>query len=177
MDQIPPMVLIPRARNSHDAHYAMKILIAGKPLDESMMDEVKKCAASLAADDSIRPRLGSLDTELLGGIPDAIRGDRKFMELLRHKSQIDTLDFVIPRKPGFTGWMMQRLRRILWKLLRYQHDRMVTRQNRVNAWIISALESKTESLQIEVDELRDRLSRLEFPESPKNNPITDSDKR
>ncbi len=53
------------------------------------------------------------------------------------------------------------MKRCLWKLLRYQHDRIVFRQNLINGLFTQALESELLLRRRETAELRARLAALE----------------
>jgi hypothetical protein len=77
--------------------------------------------------------------------------------MIRRKSHVDTLKLDIARRPGFMGALMQRSRLFLWKLLRYQHNRIVTRQNLVNTQLTATLEFQLE----EIRRLRSRVDELE----------------
>jgi len=144
----------------------MNIWIGGKQQGDVMNDEINRRASDLLNDPLLKPQPGSLDTDLLGNVKDTNQGNVKFLEMLRHKSQIDTQTFTVPRKPGLMGEIMAKVRKFLWKILRYQHDRMSTRQNRVNSWIISLVESRTETLQADMNQLQERLAKLESSQNP-----------
>jgi len=144
----------------------MNVWIGGKLQGEAMNAEINRRSSMLLNDPMLQPRPGSLDTDLLSGVTDANLGERKFLEMLRHKSQIDTQTFTMPRKPGLWGGLMVAVRKLLWKILRYQHDRMSIRQNRVNSWIISLVESRTESIQADMNQLQKRLAKLEASAKP-----------
>jgi len=135
------------------------ILIAGKDRSDEFLSATRQRLEQMRRDPSLQPRPGSLDVGLLGDLsgPDVL--DRAFLELLRHRSQIDTRPFQFPRKPGMLGTLMFQVRKILWKLLRYQHDRMSSRQNQVNAWMINAHEYQVAALNDKVEELRKQIER------------------
>lgn len=135
----------------------MKVAISGCEQTGSFLDEVKSRGRIIAAQPESRIRAGSLDIDALGGGQDERTSDRMFAAMVRERSQIDTLPFRMPRKSGFMGALMGGVRAFLWKLLRYQHDRMSTRQNRVNAWLISSLELQVQSLQSDVGRLSREL--------------------
>jgi len=143
----------------------MNVWVGGKQFGDAVMEEINRRSSALLSDPSLQPRPGSLDENLLGCIKDAEMGDRKFVEMLRHKSQIDTQAFTMPRKPGMVGDIMAVVRGFLWKILRYQHDRMSSRQNRVNGWIISLVESRTNALESEMIRLREKVAVLESQRS------------
>jgi hypothetical protein len=89
------------------------------------------------------------------------RDEREYLdiltELVRRRHHIDTLDFRPPRRPGLAGALMGPLRMLLWRLLRYQHDRIAFRQNQVNSCFMALIELQG----IEIDRLRRRLREQE----------------
>ena len=135
----------------------MKILVANNDrtpeLQPRLLEQSKRCEAD--------PRCAFLPWTLnalsLRDAKDGAAYYRRFLELIRYKNHVDTLVFEIPRRAGFAGALMARFKRFLWKLLRYQHDRMAFRQNLINSQLTSALEFQ----QAEIKKLEDRLSHLE----------------
>ena len=53
------------------------------------------------------------------------------------------------------------LKTVLWKLLRYQHDRTAFQQNLINELAIDALEFQQDRLDRELTELQQRVAGLE----------------
>lgn len=80
-----------------------------------------------------------------------------FMQLLRWRHGASSDPFEIPRKPGVMGAVTQSLRKFLWKILRYQHDRMVFQQNMINEMLIHAVEFEMAERQRRIDRLEGRL--------------------
>ena len=85
----------------------------------------------------------------------------EFLRLLRYRNGLDTFDFHIPRKPGPAGALAARFKGVLWRLLRYQHDRIAFQQNLINELAIDALEFQQDRLDRELAELRQRVAGLE----------------
>ena len=83
------------------------------------------------------------------------------IRLIRYRDAVDTLDFDIPRKPGLAGLIMSRIKAFLWKLLRYQHDRIAFRQNLINTQLTSGLAFEVAARQKEIAELKRRVTELE----------------
>ena len=81
----------------------------------------------------------------------------ELLRLLRYRDNVDTLPFDIPRKPGLAGSLAARFKARLWKLLRYQHDRVTFRQNLINNLYSSTLEFQ----QREIHKLRQQVAALE----------------
>lgn len=86
---------------------------------------------------------------------------RRYMALLRIRSGLDTSPFAIPTKPGFVGRVRAGVRRFLWKLLRYQHDRMGFQQAGFDHLIAGAVEFEKAAREVEIRRLDERIAELE----------------
>lgn len=64
----------------------------------------------------------------------------RLISLLRMRRGMDTRDFEVPVRPGWIGRLQKPIRVFLWRLLKYQHDRMAFQQNMINEMLVSALE-------------------------------------
>lgn len=84
-----------------------------------------------------------------------------FAELVRHRQHTDTRSLPLPRRPGVKGWFAGKLRTALWRVLRYQHDRMSFRQNLVNSNFAMLLDLERQRRQEETSLLDARLAALE----------------
>lgn len=137
------------------------VFISGEPADPRVLRELEEAARALRSDPRLAPRPGSLD---LPDFQPAIveqTPHQLFARRLRERLDLDTQPFAFPGKPGALGRVMVGVRAFLWKLLRYQHNRMASRQNRVNGWLLSAMEMHHARLQDELDDVKRRLERLE----------------
>lgn len=85
----------------------------------------------------------------------------RHIELLRSRNCVDTAHFDFPARPGLMGCLMYLIRRFLWKVLRYQHDRMAFHQNSINVQLAYELEFEKEARKKDVKALEERLNRLE----------------
>lgn len=92
---------------------------------------------------------------------DAADHTRLFVSLLRHRQHVDTMAFEIPRRPGWRGALMARVKGALWRLLKYQHDRVAFRQNLVNSHVTAALEFQQDAFAREIASLKQRVAELE----------------
>jgi len=135
----------------------MKIFISGK-------DRTADVGMSIAAEATQRmkdPRCAFLGWPInalsLGDVNNEGSFSDRYLQLLRAKSHVNTLDFDIPRRPGLVGSVQGAIRKFLWKLLRYQHDRITFRQNLINSQLASALEFERE----EKKKLAGRVAELE----------------
>ncbi len=81
--------------------------------------------------------------------------------LLRLRYALSTEPFPILGKPGATGTFLCRVKGFLWKLLRYQHDRMAFQQNSINELVISTLDLQRATSQQAIATLEQRIRTLE----------------
>lgn len=139
----------------------MNLIIAGEKRDD-LLAEISR-EASVLQEDSRRPVTVSseIGASALTGLETENCYHEHFLRLLRYRDAVDTLDFGIPRKPGFIGWWLSRLKQVLWRLLRHQHDRLAFRQNLINGLFTEALENEHRLRMRETSELRQRLEELE----------------
>jgi len=79
------------------------------------------------------------------------------IQLLRDKTHLVTDDFPVASRNSAVSRAMVHVKKVLWKLLRYQHDRMAGQQNDINVLLTSALEFEHERRV----ELEQRLIALE----------------
>lgn len=142
----------------------MKILVAGQDRTPDLGAEIQKCAAALkkrkgrAAPPEISPEIGALVLHKATSDADYLE---QLIRLLRYRDAFDTHDFDIPRKPGLLGAVMARLKSVLWRLLRYQHDRIAFRQNLINSLFTNAIEFEALERKRGDHELRERLAKAE----------------
>lgn len=135
----------------------MRIIVAGK--DRSA--ELGPALAEEADRRSQDPRCLFLDWSVNAlSLADARdEGDylHRLTRLVRAKNHVDTRIFDIPRRPGRLGSALAGFKRLLWKVLRYQHDRVTFRQNLINSNLTALLEFQ----QGEIKRLAARLAELE----------------
>lgn len=142
----------------------MKILIAGQDCTKELGGEIRQKSAALkklsgrAAPPNISTEIGALALHKASSDADYLN---HFVRLLRYRDAFDTYDFDIPRKPGPFGAIMARIKRVLWKLLRYQHDRIAFRQNLINGLFTGAVEFEMMERRRKDNELSVRLEKLE----------------
>ena len=74
---------------------------------------------------------------------------------------MDTGDFNVPRRKGPAGMLGGWVRALLWRVLRYQHERMALQQNTINELIAAAVEFERQRRRRETGELRRRIEQLE----------------
>jgi hypothetical protein len=139
----------------------MKIILAGKDRAADIGSQVVAEAARLKAVGSI----GSLSPEHTAlRLKQCANGDEfmhDFLDLLNMRHGVRTTDYYIPRGPGLRGKVAVALKTVLWKLLRYQHDRTTFQQNLINELEINAVVFQRDRLNREVANLKIRIERLE----------------
>ena len=142
----------------------MQLMVAGRDRSGDLGAEIESAAARLRklkdrrAPPKISPEIGALvlhkascNEEYLG----------HFLRLLRYRDAYDTYDFDIPRKPGFAGRVMARIKRALWKRLRYQHDRIAFRQNLIHGLFTGAIEFESDARRRRDEDIMRRLAEFE----------------
>lgn len=135
----------------------MKIIIGGQ-------DRTSELGPALAAEAGVRmarPPHPPLPHSLSAlSLRDA-RTEAEFLErwsgLIRRKAHVDTDKVEIARRPGGAGALAQKVRSLLWKVLRYQHNGVTGLQNQVNSQLTAALEFQFD----EISRLQARVAELE----------------
>ncbi len=144
----------------------MHLVIAGKDRTADLGAALRRDAEAMARGgrDRTPPRLPPAISALVlrQAGSDAAYLD-EFLRLLRYRDGVDTCAFAIPGRPGPLGRLAVAVRRLLWRLLRYQHDRMAFRQNLINSALVSALEFEQSRRRAACDALERRLAALELP--------------
>ena len=141
----------------------MKISVAGQDRTHDLGRELRRQAAVMERGEANhKPKPDAL------AAPDIMplaQSEAEYLDqligLIRCRNAVDTLDFAIPRKPGLFGLFITRLKALLWKLLRYQHDRIAFQQNLVNIQLTSALEFAIAQHRKETADLKRRVAELE----------------
>ena len=142
----------------------MKLKVAGQDRTHDLGRELRQQAEVMERGEANRKPKSSLmapDIMPLARVQSEAEYLDQLIGLIRSRNAVDTLDFAIPRKRGVVGRLMTRLKARLWKLLRYQHDRIAFQQNLINALQGSALEYEIALRQKAVADLDQRLKRLE----------------
>jgi len=85
----------------------------------------------------------------------------RYGRLLRLRFSVSTESFPIPGKPGSTGTILRTIKGVLWKLLRYQHDRMAFQQNTINELVISSVDFQRTASRRAIADLEHRIRTLE----------------
>lgn len=142
----------------------MKISIAGQDRTRDLGQALRQQAEAMARGAASR-KLSPLPPEIGALALARAKSDAEYMDhlirLIRCRDAVGPLDFDIPRKPGLAGLFMTRLKTFLWKLLRYQHERIAFRQNLINTQLTGALEFEFTQRRKETDDLKRRVAELE----------------
>ena len=139
----------------------MNLTVAGKDRSGDLGQQMAAEAARLQATGTVgalSPEHSALVLKAAADRPDYLR---RYLELLRLRHGIRTADYYIPRGPGLRGKVALALKTVLWKLLRYQHDRLAFQQNAVNELAIDALEFQRDETERELADLKRRMAALE----------------
>lgn len=140
----------------------MKIWAAGADRSGDLGQQVEAAAAALANHPGAPPPLETFHSSLiLREAVDEADYNRKLVDLLVLKSGGSTADFYIQRRPGLLGAVTAGVRRALWKVLRYQHERVIGQQNAVNTQLTVALQFLHDEYTRELADLRGRVAALE----------------
>ena len=142
----------------------MKLSVAGQDRTHDLGRELRRQAAVMERGETNhkpKPSLVAPDIIPLARAQSEVEYLDQLVGLIRCRNAVDTLDFAIPRKPGVVGRCMTRLKALLWKLLRYQHDRIAFQQNLINAHLTNALEFEVTQRQKETADLKRRVAELE----------------
>jgi hypothetical protein len=139
----------------------VKIIVAGEDRSADLGRAVSESARGRAAVAPLRSRYPDHSALTLGQAESEEEYLRRFVRLLGVRHTVDTGAFRVPPARGVAGRQLARLRAVLWKLLRYQHDGIVFQQNVVNEAVTAALEFENDSLRTEVEALKQRVAVLE----------------
>jgi hypothetical protein len=140
----------------------MQVEVAGRDRSEDIGGDAARTAERLAAHpDAPRPEADGYGAGVLGEARDEARYLETLLRQLEVRADIRTTDFHIPRGRGAAARVLQKIKTWLWKLLRYQHDRMAYQANAVNAQVVGALGLLHEQTATELESLRRRVAALE----------------
>ena len=135
----------------------MKITVGGMDRSGDVVPQIVADAAQLTATRAIgmlAPDHTALRLKASADLDDYVG---RFVDLLRIRHGIRTADYYIPRGPKLRGKLAAAMKNSLWKLLRYQHDRIAFQQSAANELAIHALEFQAGR----IAELERRLVRIE----------------
>ena len=135
----------------------MQFIISGQDQTESLGQRVAALGKNLRP---IPGRPPELDALSLATANNEAHFLAKYLQQLHYKHQVNTASFAIPRRPGKLGSFFGKLRCYLWRLLRYQHEGMISRQNTVNTLLAEGLALEHNFAQKELAMLREELATM-----------------
>lgn len=141
------------------------IRLAGKDVTAEWLPRLEKAAAGRDPALAEQARQHEPVAALRAAPSPSLELDR-WLALLRAHGAVRTDDFVAPARPGAAGRLMSRLKGVVWKLLRYQHERTAIQQNAVNLQLVLALEAVLAEQRRELAALRERVAALEARTGP-----------
>jgi hypothetical protein len=94
----------------------------------------------------------------------------RLLTLLRTHGAVRTDIVSVPVPPGWRGRLLKPLRRLQWRELRYQHDRIAFQRNTIHHQIAAALECMREEYRGEIARLEARIEQLEAGHAARRNP-------
>ncbi len=139
----------------------MRVIIAGQDRTETLGAQIRESARRRAAGGApgfLSPEHSAL---MLKAAHDQAEYLKVYNRLVGIRHGIQTEAFAIPHHAGWAGAIGARIKKILWKLLRYQHDRMAGQQNLVNELVIAGLEFEREESCRAIARLESRVAKLE----------------
>jgi hypothetical protein len=137
----------------------MRIIVAGKDKTMEIGGELtRRAARHQGALSPWSPADSALSLKTSCNRADYLE---RFSKLLMLRYALCTEPFPIPGKSGIAGGLMKKIKAFLWKLLRYQHDRMAHQQNAINELIISAQVFQIASAKHNLTALEQRVKALE----------------
>ena len=81
--------------------------------------------------------------------------------LMRSRNCVDTEDFQLSSGRGLIGVLLRFVRRVFWKISRWQCDEMAFRQNAVNAQMTYQFEFERDARRKQIADLSERVEKLE----------------
>jgi len=139
----------------------MKLIVGKEDRTETLGSEIRRLAHTRHRrhkPDWIEPEFSALSLTEADSEHDYLH---KMMRLLRYRDGVLSMPFYIPRRAGLRGLISKLIKIFLWKLLRYQHDRIGFQQNLINSMFTNMLECEIAEREKEITCLKERLSDLE----------------
>ena len=140
----------------------MKIIISGRDRTDEFAGPLRADAQARLNDPELPPIPQDISALGLAAATSEQDFDERYLRLIRIRAHIDTRKYDIPHRPGFIGSIQHAVRKFLWKLLRFQLDRIAFRQNLVNSQLVHALEFE----RARVRKLEQRVAELERRAGP-----------
>jgi len=136
----------------------VKIIIAGTDRTDEMLRAIETRARTFAPVSKYSPQDSALALRAAAN-PDEFA--ERFHALLRHHRSIKIDCFDIPRRPNAIGPVIYLAKQLMWRLLRYQHDRVAAQQNAINELLTAAMDLHRDATRRKIESLEKRISELE----------------
>jgi hypothetical protein len=138
-----------------------RVRVAGRDGTEDLGAELARDAAGRMLACGRPPRPRHLSALSLAASADEGAFLDGFIGQVRSKDQVDVGTFETVPKPGLKGKIFHAARMLMWRVLRYQHERLFARQNTINAYLAEAIAFEREQARREIDALESRLATVE----------------
>lgn len=139
----------------------MKLFVAGKDRMADLGKEVEERASKSAGQGGssfLSPEHSALSLKSAGSDAKYLT---RLLALTRLRTGIDTGPFEIPHPPGMLGWISAGIRRLLWRVFRYQHDRTASQTGLLCHLLLSGIEFEKTEREKRIRCLEERVERLE----------------
>jgi hypothetical protein len=83
-----------------------------------------------------------------------------YLKTLRTSWAIDINDFTIPRKPGVLGWLEQKIKSLIWKVLKFYTYRLFSQQREFNSQASQTIIAQHQEYSRRLDSLEKKLEAL-----------------
>ncbi len=129
---------------------------------ERVMREIRERVETRRAEGAYAdPRIARAERYNLSNLKD----DREFLpfylELLRDLVFVDINDFRISERRRHVGWVLVRMKMVLWKLLKFYTYRLWSQQNQINGMLLTTAEALEHRYRADIDALEKRVTELE----------------
>ena len=137
----------------------MRLTIAGKDRTADLGAELSRRSARLHG--ALSPWLPQHSALSLRDSRDSSDYFDRFCRLVRLRHEVNTGIFHIPVKPGWLGKHVRQVKTLLWKALRYQHDRITFQQNIINELVVSGVDFQNSAVMRKMAGLERKVEQLE----------------
>ena len=139
----------------------MKLRIAGIDRSGDLGVELTRAALGRPDNGLSSDIADEADVLALGRASDVSDYLSRHVRVLRSRNQPDPEKFTVPAGSGALAGLMALIRRVLWKLTRWQTDRMAFRQNAVNVQLSWEIEFEKALRERRIADLERRMECLE----------------
>ena len=136
----------------------MKITVAGKDRTGDVGHAIQARAATFAPISNYGPSDSALS------LREAANEDKyvaKFNTLLRHHRSIKTDIIPVSQRGGMAGRVACMFKKVLWRLLRHQHDRIAAQQNAINELLVMSFVLQYDAYKRKIEAIERRLADIE----------------